>query len=119
MFWAYHCVSPGLDKITKTIISDSPLNLRGDAAYFLLINFDQMLYRVEQPVAPLGDWGSHSIIYSDTSKLYTQERIQGIFDVIMRGLEKEKPDDLGYSAHQIMKSIDIGWVNLIPFALWE
>jgi hypothetical protein len=93
--------------------------LRGDAAYFLLLNFDQMLFRVEGPYPPMVLDRPSERISASVREIYPADRLNNIFDIIMEQLTKTSPDDDGYSAHQVIRAIDGGWPEIIKYVLWE
>jgi hypothetical protein len=93
---------------------NADFQLRGDAAYFLLLNFDQMVFRPEGPWAP---FAAQSLEITLPEHL-SESRIKEAYWKIVENLKQEAADSEGYSAHQVMRSIDAIWSELVPYFAW-
>jgi hypothetical protein len=113
LFWNYRTQDvPGREAVRERIKYNisSRNSLRADAAFFLLLNFDQMI------LAPTNPSGRRDEL---TGKLFDQEKLERAFDIIMENLiETGSLDPDGYSAHSVIRSIDQTWDRLAPILAW-
>lgn len=115
MFWSYRSITDLSDVFLKNLIiqaHNQGVKLRGDAAFFLLLNFDQMVLRVESISLSAQQPTGYPLQPSP-------ENIQKAFWRIIEGVREQQTDEFGHSAHEIMKSIDGAWAELVIYLAWE
>jgi len=106
---------------TKKMLADwitkYPENLRPDAAYFLLVNFDQMIIRphagyVPNPELPLG----HPM--ESFRNQGAPDMLRGVETALNMILKTLSSASSPVSAHEVMQSIDKIWDELEKIFLW-
>ena len=106
---------------TKEMLSDwitkRPEQLRSDAAYFLLVNFDEMIIRPHAGYVPTPGrpYGSRMDYFRDQRESDILKQVETALMMILETLPSEP---LPVSAHEVMKSIDKNWDELQKLFGW-
>jgi len=110
--------------LVESVSARHRIRLRPDAAYFLVLNFTEMIFRpyagdVPTPPAWWGRGEQPSLLqhYRDFSPPTTAARVEKALDVIMNHLDAI-PEPDGVSAHQVMRAIDRSWSELSEYFMW-
>lgn len=117
LFWNYKGQSSDIDSIVRSQViaslAEPYTQLRPDAAYFLLVNFDHMVGRVlSDPFMPTEE-------YRAPEAHYPVGLIEQALGIILDRLHDAPHQDTdGYSAHEVMRSIDGVWGQLVPMLAW-
>ncbi|WP_133303056.1 hypothetical protein [Cupriavidus lacunae] len=123
LFWSYRAASEPIaelvrDAVVSNLHKENFAPLRGDAAFFLLLNFDQMIGAVySEPFRPPGGYPSSESLAKPGPQVLknVSYALDKIFDKLY---ERQPTDPFGYSSHNVMRSIDEVWGDLVPLFAW-
>lgn len=87
-------------------------HLRIDAAFFLLINFDHMVFRALSGYIPKAESALGDPMESIFSDEKLRDRANSCLDLIVNGLQNSA------SAHDVLKAIDTVWSQIGEILSW-